>query len=62
LAYSVSRADLEAKALRLLRIARASLIYLSLGIHTEERSRAARDGAKLVAPVPLDRWEDDWKK
>jgi hypothetical protein len=62
LAYSVSRADLEAKALRLLKIARASLIYLSLGIHTEERSRAARNGTKLVAPVRLDRWEDDWKK
>ena len=59
-AYTISRADLEARALNLLRLARAALIYLSLGMHQEERRRAAAPAA-LQAPIHLDLWEDEWK-
>ena len=39
LAYHVERGDFERKALRLLKLARSGLIYLSLGMHAEERRR-----------------------
>jgi len=61
LAHSLCRSDFEGRVLRLLRIARAALIYLSLAVHTEEAERAAARGQGLVAPMELDRWEDDWK-
>lgn len=61
LAFSVARRDFEAKALRLLKMARAALIYLSLAVHGEERRKAAERGEKPILPMFLDRWEDDWK-
>jgi len=62
LAYVIGRRDLEAKSLRILKLARGALIYLALGMHAEERRRAdARPKDNLVMPMPLDRWEDDWK-
>jgi hypothetical protein len=61
LAFSMGRHDFEAKALRLLKMARAALIYLSLGVHGEERRKAAGRGEKSIVPMFLDRWEDDWK-
>jgi len=62
LAYSVTRGDLEAKSLRLLKLARAGLIYLSLAVHREERLRAEQRGDGLVMPMELDTWPDDWKR
>ncbi len=61
LAFSVARRDFEAKALRLLKMARAALIYLSLAVHSEERRKAAGRGEKPIVPMFLGRWEDDWK-
>jgi len=62
LAYSVIRSDLEDKTLRLLKLVRASLVYLSLGIHVEEGHRAQeRDEEVIITPMFLDTWEDDWK-
>ena len=63
LAYSVQRSDFEAKTLRLLKLARAALIYVSLGMHIEEsrRSRLAK-GDGLIMPMNLDTWDDDWKR
>ena len=63
LAYSVRRADFEAKTLRLLKLARAALIYVSLGMHIEESRRdrkTNKDG--LIMPMHLDTWDDDWKR
>lgn len=61
--YSVARGDLAAKALRILKLARAALIYLALAMHTEERRRAGdREDNGLVVPMELDTWEDDWKR
>ena len=62
LAASFYRQDFEAKALRLLTMARAALIYLSLAIHSEEAKReGARPKKGLVMPVFMDTWDDKWK-
>lgn len=62
LAKSISRDDFEEKALRMMRLARASLIYLCLAIQSEEERRAKeRSSDKLVMPMYLSTWEDDWK-
>jgi hypothetical protein len=61
LAYSIERQDFIAKTLRVLRLVRASLIYLSLGMHREERRRAKQNGG-IQAPMYLDAWEDDLKR
>lgn len=63
LAYSVTLERLEAITMSLFRLARASLIYLSLGIEAEERMRAReRDPDALVPPIFLEKIEDDWKR
>jgi tetratricopeptide (TPR) repeat protein len=62
LAHSVERQDFEAKTLRLLRLARAGMIYLSLGMHREETRRRKAKGDTIVAPMTLDLWEDKWKR
>jgi len=63
LAYSVKRSDFEAKALRILKLARAGLVYLSLGVHWEEQRRqAASSTDKIIVPMFLDVWEDEWKR
>lgn len=62
LAFSIYRRDFEEKALRLLKMVRAGLIYLSLAIHWEERDRAKkRDPDVFVPGMPMDVWEDEWK-
>ena len=62
LSFSVYRYDFEEKTLRLLKMARAALIYLSLAIHQEEGRRAeARDPEGIVPQVELETWEDEWK-
>jgi hypothetical protein len=62
LAYSVQRQEFEAKTVRLLKLARAALTYLSLAMHCEERRRAAQKGEVRSMPMTLDFWEDDWKR
>jgi tetratricopeptide (TPR) repeat protein len=60
LALTVSRAEFEAKALRLIRLARAALIYLVIGVRFEEGRRAPSyspaDTEPLTPPdsVPID--------
>lgn len=63
LAKSLRRSDFAAKTLRLMRTARAALIYLSLAVWQEERCReSSRDPSQIIVPNPLDIWEDDWKR
>jgi hypothetical protein len=62
LAYSIQREDFEAKTLRVLRHARAGLVYLSLAMHREERRRAENKDITRTMPMTLDIWEDDWKR
>ena len=63
LAESISRNDFEEKALRMMRLARASLIYLCLVIQSEEERRTQESSSdKPVMPMSLGTWEDDWKR
>jgi hypothetical protein len=62
LAYSVLRGDFEAKTLRLMKLSRAAIIYLVLGMHREEGSRAKHRKPGLLGSMPLDTWLDDWKR
>lgn len=60
LAHSIGRPDLEQRTLRLMQLARSALIYLSLGMHREERERAKGEKG-LVATISLDPLPDEWK-
>ena len=62
LAFSVHRREFEVKTLRLIKMARSALIYLSLTIHAEEKQRRTENEHKTITPkVALDIFEDDWK-
>jgi len=62
LVYGLSRGDFEAKTLRLIKLARAALIHLSLAVHREEEARRAEAGERVVIPLPLDLWRDEWRR
>jgi hypothetical protein len=57
LAYSLTRESLEAKTLRLLKLARAGLIYLSLAVHREEKLRAKNQQVGFFMPMHLPEWK-----
>lgn len=59
--YPVYFQDFTDKTLRLVKLARAALIYLSLGIHIEEKKKHANSGSKIIGQMPLTAWEDNWK-
>ena len=59
--YSLYKGDFAGRTLRLLRLVRASMIYLSLAVWSEERKRD-RDGGRKTVTMPLDVWEDEWKQ
>ena len=62
LSFSVYRYDFEAKTLRLLKMARAALVYLSLAVHREEaRRKENRDPGELILQEESDIWDDEWK-
>jgi hypothetical protein len=62
LAYSIQREDFDAKTLRVLRHARAGLVYLSLAMHREERRRTEGKDDTRAMPMSFDLWKDDWKR
>ena len=62
LGYAISRADFQARALRVLKLARAALIYLSLAVHREERLRHGSKPNARVGQMFLDTWDDEWKR
>jgi hypothetical protein len=61
LAHSIVRKDFEAKSIRLFKLARAALIYLSLGMHREEHRRDEGSDGKMVGPMALHPWRDEFK-
>lgn len=61
LALSIGRADFQGKTLRVLKMARAALIYLSLGMHAEERRREEGEDDTIAGPMILPTVRDDWK-
>lgn len=63
LAHSLTVADLERRSLRMLKLARAALIYLLLGMHTEEERRRAAPGSDgLAATMPIYMADDLYKQ
>jgi hypothetical protein len=63
MAVSVNRRRFQEKTLRLLKMARAAMIYLSLGVHAEEKERAKkRKPGAIVPPMQLDEYDDEWKR
>ena len=58
----VAQGDLERKSLRILKIARTSLIHLVNAVTVEERVRAQARGDRVTPPMFLTNWEDDWKR
>lgn len=60
-AYSISRSDLEDKTLRIIKLVRSALIYLSLGMHREEQRRSSGN-ERLSVTMPLVPFDDEWKR
>jgi len=59
-AFSLYRRKFEAKTLKLIKMARSALMYLSLAIHAEETRRRTEKISGTIAPkVALDIFEDD---
>lgn len=61
LAHQIVRQDLEQKTFRLLQLARAALIYLSLAMEVEER-RALEAATGLIMPIAVDVYPDSLKR
>lgn len=61
LAHKITRRDLEARALRLIQLVRAALIYLSLAVHRNEKERKTHFHG-LVAPMLLFPISDELKR
>ena len=59
--YPIYFQDFADKTLRLMKLVRAALIYLSLGVHIEEKKKHANGKPKILGQMPLTEWEDDWK-
>lgn len=63
LARSMQRGQFASMTMRLLSLTRAAIMYLSFGVHREERLRAqAAPQERITLPMSLDVWDDDWKR
>lgn len=60
--FDITASDLAARTLRQLKLARAALTYLAMGVSAEERRREAESGGSLTMPVLLFTWKDAWKR
>jgi hypothetical protein len=60
--YALGREELAAKTLRVLKLVRAAMTYLSLAVHREEQERARSSGSGFIGSSTLDTWNDDWKQ
>ncbi|WP_052418740.1 LA2681 family HEPN domain-containing protein [Methanolacinia paynteri] len=62
LAYSINNSDLKNKTLKILKLARSALMYLSLAIYIEENHRNSNEEReKLTIPIQLSIIEDEDK-
>jgi len=59
---SVTATDFEAKTLKLLKLARAALIYLALSVWREEQVRSKGTASAEILTTNLEPFEDDWKR
>jgi len=56
-ATHLSMQELQQKTLRILKIARCGLTYLSLAVHREESLRRSQTPDEITVPMSLPRWE-----
>jgi len=56
LAYHISHQELSQKTIRLIKTARAALMYLSMAVHQEEKTKA-KDISGTSIPIELPKWE-----
>ena len=56
LAYHLSLSEITEKSIRIMKLARSALIYLSLAVHREEQIKG-KDDSKFVMPMTLPIWE-----
>ena len=56
LAYHISHQELSHKTIRLIKTARAALMYLSMAVHQEEKVKA-KDIHGISIPINLPKWE-----
>jgi hypothetical protein len=62
LGKSISSIEMEAKALRVMKIVRSALCYLPLAIGREERLRSKKRSKGVSLPMTISTWEDNWKR
>jgi hypothetical protein len=62
LAFPVQREMFEAMTLHVFGLARAALIYLSLGMHREEQKRNKSNPKAKRVSMRLDIWRDAWRR
>jgi tetratricopeptide (TPR) repeat protein len=62
ISYSIKEEKLIDYSLRLLKLCREALIYLSLGVHIEEIKKEAKSKGKMIPSIKSDIYEDDWKR
>lgn len=60
--FAISVDQLTLRTLRQLKLARAALVYLAMGIHAEERRRASVRGKRVAVPMTLFTLDDRWKR
>lgn len=63
MAYSITVDEFKDAAMRLLAYVREGIILLTMAVHLEER-RKRKDNAsdKIIMPMFMDRYDDDWKR
>lgn len=61
LALYVNEAELYDLTMQLMYIVREVIICLTLCVYAEEKSREKENGDKLVMPMPLMEYDDNWK-
>ncbi len=62
LAYPITRQDFDNKTLRLMKLVRAALIYLCLGMRCEEQRRQEARDPNTIFPVKLELFADEQKR
>lgn len=60
-ARAIAQDVLQRKALRILKLIRASLMHLVYAVTAEERARARQQGGKVAMPLFLQPVRDEWK-
>lgn len=61
LALYVTESELSTLTLELLHIVREAIICLSLCVHVEEQKKSEQNNGKLIMPMTLMEYDDDWK-